>query len=55
MPCGGKLIVRAGESYRMRSGPAIRVTIATLEATEVPRLARDIARAVHPHAVAHVV
>jgi len=38
--------VRAGERYRVRSGPAIRVTSAALRAGEVERLAADIAAAV---------
>lgn len=40
--------VRAGESYRIRSGAAIRVTIASLRADEVGRLASDIAAAMRP-------
>ena len=40
--------VRAGEPYRIRSGPAIRVTIATLREDEVERLASDIASALKP-------
>ncbi|HXW84123.1 MAG TPA: aminotransferase class I/II-fold pyridoxal phosphate-dependent enzyme, partial [Candidatus Binataceae bacterium] len=47
--------VRAGESYRLRSGPGIRITIATLTVEEAPRLASDIAAALRPAAVAHVV
>jgi len=35
--------VRAGERYRTRTGPAIRITIATLAAREAVRLARDVA------------
>ena len=37
--------VRAGERYRLRSPPAIRVTIATLGPAEAERLADDVARA----------
>jgi DNA-binding transcriptional MocR family regulator len=37
--------VRAGEPYRIRSGPAIRVTVASLRKDEIPRLASDIASA----------
>jgi DNA-binding transcriptional MocR family regulator len=37
--------VRAGERYRLRSPPAIRVTIATLRAGDAERLADDVARA----------
>jgi len=40
--------VRAGEPYRIRSGPAIRVTIASLREDDVARLASDIASAVRP-------
>jgi hypothetical protein len=35
--------VRAGESYRLKSPPAIRVTIATLTARETVQLAIDVA------------
>jgi DNA-binding transcriptional MocR family regulator len=37
--------VRAGEGYRLRSGPAVRVTVATLEENEAPSLADAIAGA----------
>ncbi len=47
--------VRAGERFRIKSAPGIRVTVATLEATDAPRLARDIAAAIQPRRVAHVV
>jgi len=40
--------VRGGERYRLKSPPAIRVTIATLQPSEAVRLADDIARSVHP-------
>ena len=35
--------VRGGERYRIRSGPAIRVTVAALPPEEAPRLAADVA------------
>jgi DNA-binding transcriptional MocR family regulator len=35
--------VHAGESYRIASGPAIRVTIATLAAPDAKRFAKDLA------------
>ncbi len=35
--------VRPGERYRLRSGPAIRITTADLSLAEVPRLADDVA------------
>ncbi len=36
--------VRAGERYRLSTGPAIRVTVATLRRAEAERLSSDIAR-----------
>ena len=36
--------VRAGERYRLRTGPAIRVTVSSLRPAETERLARDIAQ-----------
>ncbi len=38
--------VHAGESYRIASGPAIRVTIATLTPADAKRFARDVAASV---------
>jgi DNA-binding transcriptional MocR family regulator len=40
--------VRAGAPYRIRTGPAIRVTIATVREDEVERLASDVARSLRP-------
>jgi len=40
--------VAAGTPYRLGAGPAIRVTTATVEAGEAPRLAAAIERAVRP-------
>lgn len=40
--------VRAGERYRIRSGPAIRVTVASLKAAEVERVASDVAAVLRP-------
>jgi DNA-binding transcriptional MocR family regulator len=40
--------VRAGERYRLRARPAIRITIATLKPAEAEQLAADIARIVAP-------
>jgi DNA-binding transcriptional MocR family regulator len=39
---------RAGERYRVKSRPAIRLTISTLREDEVEALAADVAAAVHP-------
>jgi hypothetical protein len=40
--------VLAGERFRLRSPPAIRVTVSTLEVTEADRLAGDIGAAMAP-------
>jgi DNA-binding transcriptional MocR family regulator len=40
--------VRAGEPYRMRTPPAIRVTVSTLKPAEAERLAADLAACLHP-------
>jgi DNA-binding transcriptional MocR family regulator len=40
--------VTAGERYRLRSGPAIRVTIASLDAQEAPSFANDLANVLQP-------
>lgn len=42
--------VRAGERYRIRSPPAIRVTISTLNAAQARRFAHDLAALVAPAA-----
>jgi DNA-binding transcriptional MocR family regulator len=42
--------VRAGERYRLKSPPAIRLTVSTLRPEDVGRLAADVAAAVHPAA-----
>ncbi|HEY6417470.1 MAG TPA: aminotransferase class I/II-fold pyridoxal phosphate-dependent enzyme [Candidatus Binataceae bacterium] len=47
--------VLAGESFRLKTAPAIRVMTATLEVEEAPRLARDIAAALHPRGGSHMV
>lgn len=47
--------VLAGESFRLKTAPGIRVMTATLEVEEAPRLARDIAAAMRPSSAAHVV
>jgi len=39
----------AGESYRIASGPAIRITIASLTPAEAKKLARDVAASVASH------
>jgi DNA-binding transcriptional MocR family regulator len=40
--------VKAGERYRLRSGPAIRITISTLADREAEELADDLERALRP-------
>jgi DNA-binding transcriptional MocR family regulator len=46
--------VAAGERFRLRSAPAIRVTTATLPPDRAPQLAADIASALRPSAAASV-
>jgi len=40
--------VRAGEPFRLRSGPGVRITVSTLEPEEAERLAGDLAAALAP-------
>jgi hypothetical protein len=40
--------VRAGEPFRLRSGPGIRITASTLDPDEAPTLARAVAAALAP-------
>jgi hypothetical protein len=40
--------VSTGARFRIKSGPAIRVTIATLDAADAPALAKTLARALRP-------
>jgi DNA-binding transcriptional MocR family regulator len=40
--------VRAGESYRIKSAPAVRVTISTLTAEDARRFAADLADSIRP-------
>jgi hypothetical protein len=40
--------VLAGERFRLRSPPAIRVTVSTLDVAEADRLAGDIEAAMAP-------
>jgi DNA-binding transcriptional MocR family regulator len=42
--------VRAGERYRMKSPPAVRITTATLAPREADRIAADLARSLAPDA-----
>jgi DNA-binding transcriptional MocR family regulator len=43
-----------GERYRIESGPAVRITTATLEPAEAPRLAAVLAACAGPRAAAHL-
>jgi DNA-binding transcriptional MocR family regulator len=47
--------VLAGESFRLKALPGLRVMTATLEVDEAPRLAGAIAAAVRPRSASHVV
>jgi DNA-binding transcriptional MocR family regulator len=47
--------VLAGESFRLKAPPGVRVMTATLEVDEAPRLASAIAAAVRPRSPSHVV
>jgi len=40
--------LKAGEAYRLRSEPFVRVTVAALKPSEIPTLARDVAYVVRP-------
>ena len=47
--------IRGGERYRIKSAPAIRVTIATLQPSEAVQLAEDIAHSLQPDRRTHSV
>jgi DNA-binding transcriptional MocR family regulator len=47
--------VKAGERYRIASAPAIRVTIATLDAKDAERFAEELARVIAPGRRASIV
>jgi DNA-binding transcriptional MocR family regulator len=40
-----RIAVRAGERYRLRSGPGIRITVSRLDASDAPALAAQVAQA----------
>src|SRR5262249_42739556 len=40
--------VRAGEPFRLRTPPAVRVTVSTLKLAEAERFAADLAACLHP-------
>jgi DNA-binding transcriptional MocR family regulator len=42
--------IRAGECYRIRSAPGIRVTVSTLTPDDARRLAADLAESIRPRA-----
>jgi DNA-binding transcriptional MocR family regulator len=46
--------VRAGEIYRIKSAPGIRITVAGLTLADAVRLARDFAEALRPASYAHL-
>jgi DNA-binding transcriptional MocR family regulator len=50
-----KWALRAGERFRIRAAPGIRATVAALAVEDAPRLARDIALAIAPRAIASAV
>jgi len=41
--------VRAGEPYRLRSAPAVRITVSTLAPEEAPMVAAALVRALGAH------
>ncbi|HEY6394254.1 MAG TPA: aminotransferase class I/II-fold pyridoxal phosphate-dependent enzyme, partial [Candidatus Binataceae bacterium] len=43
--------IAAGERYRIRSAPAVRITVTELASSEIDRLAADIAKALAPHQI----
>jgi DNA-binding transcriptional MocR family regulator len=45
--------ISAGERYRIKSPPAVRLSIGTLIAGEVEQIALDMARSLDPHSRAH--
>jgi DNA-binding transcriptional MocR family regulator len=45
--------VRAGERYRLKSAPALRVTVSALTEAEAVRFAGDLARLLRPARAVH--
>jgi hypothetical protein len=45
--------IGAGERYRIKSPPAVRISVASLQPDEAQRLAADLARSIAPQRRSH--